>query len=91
VIQWVRDGNWTTPESVKDDCSKDDPLLLSPVAAGKTNKDIAQDKILNVAPSVVATRLQKAYKRLRISRRSEAARCYAILEKTMHRQGLEDN
>jgi two-component system response regulator DevR len=86
VIAWVRDGGGLPQESVKDSCSKDDLRLLSFVASGKTNKDIAQE--LNVAPSVVATRLQKIYKRLRISRRSEAARYYVSLEKTS--PGLKD-
>lgn len=53
--------------------------------SGKTNKAIAQD--LNGAPGVVATRLQRIYKRLKISRRSEAARYYVQLEKVPH--GLE--
>jgi len=82
VIAWVRDGSRATQESGTDGCSRDDLLLLSRVAAGKTNKDIAQE--LNVAPGVVATRLQRIYKRLKISRRSEAARYY--VQKTT--QGL---
>ena len=85
VITWVRDGGWAERERGQDRCSKDDMQLLSLVATGKTNKEIAQE--LNLAPSVVATRLQKVYKRLRISRRSEAARYYVQLETDRH--GLE--
>jgi two-component system, NarL family, response regulator DevR len=79
VITWVRDGGRSARESGKGNCSPDDLQLLSHVASGKTNKEIAQE--LNVAPNVVATRLQKIYKRLRISRRSEAARYYVHIEK----------
>lgn len=80
VIAWVRDRIRAPQENVKDGCSRDDLLLLSRVAAGKTNKDIAQE--LNVAPGVVTTRLQKIYKRLKVSRRSEAARYY--VQQTTH-------
>jgi two-component system, NarL family, response regulator DevR len=85
VITWVRDGGWAERERGEDSCSKDDLQLLSFVASGKTNKEIAQE--LHIAPSVVTTRLQRIYKRLRISRRSEAARYYVHREKTTH--GLE--
>ncbi len=79
VITWVKDGGRSARESVEDHCSPDDLRLLSYVASGKTNKEIAQE--LNVTPTAVATRLQKIYKRLRISRRSEAARYYVHVEK----------
>lgn len=82
VIAWVRDGGRSARESVEDHCSPDDLRLLSYVASGKTNKEIAQE--LNVTPTAVATRLQKIYKRLRISRRSEAARYYVHVEKGLN-------
>ncbi|MBI5673681.1 MAG: response regulator transcription factor [Nitrospirae bacterium] len=85
VITWVRDGGLAGQERIPYSCSKDDRQLLSLVALGKTNKEIAQE--LNVVPRVVATRLQRIYKRLKISRRSEAARYYVQLEKDRH--GLE--
>jgi two-component system response regulator DevR len=85
VITWVRDGGWAEQERGQNSCSKDDRQLLSFVATGKTNKEIAQE--LNIAASVVATRLQRIYKRLKISRRSEAVRYYVHLEKDRH--GLE--
>jgi two-component system, NarL family, response regulator DevR len=85
VITWVRDGALAGQERILYSCSKDDRQILSLVALGKTNKEIAQG--LNLAPRVVATRLQRIYKRLKISRRSEAARYYVQLEKVPH--GLE--
>lgn len=85
VITWVRDGALAGQERIPYSCSKDDRQILSLVALGKTNKEIAQG--LNLAPRVVATRLQRIYKRLKISRRSEAARYYVQLEKVPH--GLE--
>jgi two-component system response regulator DevR len=85
VITWVRDGGLAGQERIPYSCSKDDRQLLSLVALGKTNKEIAQE--LTLAPRVVATRLQRIYKRLKISRRSEAARYYVQLETDRH--GLE--
>lgn len=85
VITWVRDGAQAGQERIQYRCSKDDRQILSLVALGKTNKEIAQG--LNLAPRVVATRLQRIYKRLKISRRSEAARYYVQLDKVPH--GLE--
>ncbi len=78
VIEWLRDGSAPGRERWKEACSRDERHLLSLVASGKTNKEIGQE--LNVAHTVVATRLQKIYKRLKISRRSEAARYYINLE-----------
>ena len=85
VISWVLEGGQAGQERIQYRCSKDDRQLLSLVALGKTNKEIAQE--LNLAPRVVSTRLQRIYKRLKISRRSEAARYYVQLEKDPH--GLE--
>jgi two-component system, NarL family, response regulator DevR len=85
VIMWVRDGVSAGQERIPYSCSKYDRQVLSLVALGKTNKEIAQE--LDLATSVVATRLQRIYKRLKISRRSEAARYYVQLEKDPH--GLE--
>ena len=79
VIGWLRNGNAPVQDRSKSSCSSEDLKVLSLVASGKTNKEIGQ--ALNVPPTIVASRLQKIYKRLRISRRSEAARYYADLER----------
>lgn len=79
LMQWLRDGSRSAQERGMDACSREERHLLSLVASGKTNKEIGQE--LNLASTVVATRLQKIYKRLRISRRSEAARYYVNLER----------
>ncbi len=81
VIQWVRDGVLPAPRATVEDCREEELRLLSHVAEGKTNKEIAQ--ALNLNPRAVATRLQRVYKRLRISRRSEAATSF-----TKHELGL---
>jgi two-component system, NarL family, response regulator DevR len=78
VITWVRDGNGAAEEKAENRCSDEDLRLLSYVASGKTNKEIAQS--LNVKPRDVTTRLMKIYKRLRISRRTEAASYYVQRE-----------
>ncbi len=80
VIGWLQKGSPRVQDGSKPACSHEDLKVLSLVAAGKTNKEIGQE--LNVPSTVVASRLQKIYKRLRISRRSEAARYYADLERT---------
>jgi two-component system response regulator DevR len=78
VIQWVRSGIRTAPHATVGSCPDDDLRLLSHVAVGKTNKEIAQ--ALNIAPRIVATRLQRIYRRMRISRRSEAASSFTKYE-----------
>ncbi len=79
VITWVRSGGWITPSKPVQEFSADDQRILSLITAGKTNKEIAQ--VLQVAPRAVATSLQKLYKRLRISKRTEAASYFAQFEK----------
>ena len=79
VIGWLRNGSTPIPEKPQPTCSNEDLKILSLVASGKTNKEIGHE--LNVPSTVVASRLQKIYKRLRISRRSEAARYYADLDR----------
>lgn len=79
VIGWLQNGNPRVQDGPKPTCSHEDLKILSLVAAGKTNKEIAQE--LNISPTVVASRLQRIYKRLRVSRRSEAARYYADHER----------
>jgi two-component system, NarL family, response regulator DevR len=71
LLLWVRDGRQAVQRQRREECSSADLRVLSLVAAGKSNKDIAQE--LNVTTGIVTTRLRAIYKRLRISRRSEAA------------------
>jgi len=71
LLAWVREEKQTAHRERTEDCSKADLRILSLVAAGKSNKEIAQE--LNVAPNALSTHLQRIYKRLNISRRSEAA------------------
>lgn len=79
VLAWVRDRRGILPQATIEGYSSEDRNILSLVAAGRTNKEIAQE--LNMMASVVTTRLQRIYKRLKISRRSEAARYFAQAEK----------
>lgn len=79
LIQWLCAGGTRGRERRNQTCSREERHLLSLVASGKTNKEIGLE--LNVAHTVVASRLQKIYKRLNISRRSEAARYYVNLER----------
>lgn len=79
LLTWVRDGKQLMQCEHMDGCSKPDLRVLALIAAGKSNKEIAQD--LNVTPGVMTTHLRAVYKRLNISRRSEAARYYAQWEK----------
>lgn len=78
VLTWVREGG-VAPHRAMEGCSREDLDVLSLVAAGKTNKEIAQE--LNVGLSVVATRLRGIYKRAGISRRAEAVRYVVQVER----------
>jgi two-component system response regulator DevR len=72
LLAWIRDGKRTVQRERKRDCSSLDLRLLSLVAAGKSNKEIARE--LNVTPTAVADYLRAIYKRLNVSKRSEAVR-----------------
>ncbi|MGQ0557924.1 MAG: response regulator [Nitrospiraceae bacterium] len=78
LLAWVRDGKRTAPRERVDDCSSADRRILSLIAAGQSNKEIARE--LNVTPGAVTARLRAVYKRLKISRRSEAARYFVQWE-----------
>ncbi|GKS63977.1 DNA-binding response regulator [Nitrospira sp.] len=71
ILKWVRERTGPTQRTRARGCSASDLRVLSLIAAGKTNKEIARH--LNVTPGVFRARLLKIYKRLGISRRSAAA------------------
>jgi two-component system response regulator DevR len=74
VMTWVRDGAQGSRRQSIEDCSTSDVEVLSRIAAGKSNKEIAQE--LHATPAKIASRIQAIYKRLKISRRSEATSCF---------------
>jgi two-component system, NarL family, response regulator DevR len=43
VLSWVRDGGWDAPHKTLQRFSTQDQKILSLVAAGRTNKEIAQE------------------------------------------------
>ena len=71
VMDWVREIGDDPRSQSKAQWSRDDVQLLALIAQGSTNKEIAQS--LGITRAVVSMRLQKIYRRLKISRRSEAA------------------
>jgi two-component system, NarL family, response regulator DevR len=79
LLAWVRDEKQTAPRDRVEGCSSADRRILSLIAAGKSNKEIARE--LNVTPSALTARLRAVYKRLKISRRSEAVRYFVQWEK----------
>lgn len=79
IIARVRNEGTAVPHATEYRCSTDELRLLSLLASGKTNKEIACE--LNEPNNQIKARLRKIYRRLSISRRSEAARYYAQLEK----------
>ncbi|HWG97101.1 MAG TPA: response regulator transcription factor [Nitrospira sp.] len=79
LLAWVRDGRQPAQHDRMEDCTRADLQLLSLIAAGKSNKEMAQE--LNVTPSAVTARLRAVYKRLHVSRRSEAVRYFVQWEK----------
>lgn len=81
VMGWIRDGIRVASPSSLTESSTDDLRILSRVAAGKTNREIAQE--LNVEPRVLLTRLQRIYRRLRVYRRAEAASYFVKYEREL--------
>lgn len=71
ILKWVRERTRSAQRRRLSPCSASDLRVLSLIAAGKTNKQIARH--LNVTPGVFRARLLGIYKRLGISRRSAAA------------------
>lgn len=71
LLKWVRERTGPAQRMRSSRCSASDLQVLSLIAAGKTNKEIARH--LNVTPGVFRARLLKIYKRLGVSRRSAAA------------------
>jgi two-component system response regulator DevR len=71
LLKWVRERTGPAQRTRSSRCSASDMRVLSLIAAGKTNKEIARH--LNVTPGVFRARLLRIYKRLGISRRSAAA------------------
>ena len=81
LLAWVRDGRRASPRERVEVCSSADRRILSLIAAGQSNKEIARE--LNITPSAVTARLRAVYKRLKISRRSEAARYFVQWERKL--------
>ena len=79
LLAWVRDERGTAQRARREDGSSVDLRVLSLVAAEKSNKEIAQE--MNITSSAVTACLRAVYKRLNISRRSEAARYFVQWEK----------
>lgn len=79
ILMWVRHREWAPRCKGIEDHSADDWTILSRVAAGKTNKEIAKE--LMISSSNVAARLQRLYKRLQITRKSGAARYFVQQER----------
>lgn len=79
LLAWVREGKRNALRERMDDYSGADRKVLSLLAAGKTNKEIAEQ--LDVAPTIMAIRIRNIYKRLSVSRRSEAAARFVQWEK----------
>jgi two-component system response regulator DevR len=85
VIRWVRDrAKASRPQNIED-CVEADFEVLSLIAAGKSNKEIAQE--LQATPAKIASRIQAIYKRLKISRRSEATSCFVRWSEQLPRSG----
>ena len=79
LLARVRDGTQTAPRERVEACSSADRRILSLIAAGQSNKEIARK--LSVTPGAVTARLRAVYKRLKISRRSESVRYFVQWEK----------
>lgn len=69
LMAWIREIREHPHSQSKTEWSQGDIQLMSLIAQGNTNKEIAQ--ALGVTRGVVSARLQKIYRRLHMSRRSE--------------------
>ena len=85
VISWVRDQTGELRRARWRECSQVDLRMLASIAAGKSNKEIAQR--LKITPGVLGSRLRRLYKRLNISRRAEAAMHYVEWRKENRKTG----
>jgi two-component system, NarL family, response regulator DevR len=79
ALMWVRDRMWAAQRKDIEGCSAEDERRPACCAAGKTNKEMAQE--FNISLNVVNARLRRIYKRLRISRKSGAASYFVQLKK----------
>ena len=70
VLTWMRIGMGGVPRHSSGGVSVDDLGLLSFVASGKTDRQVAQE--LGVDRCVIVSRLHRLYNRLGITRRAEA-------------------
>jgi DNA-binding NarL/FixJ family response regulator len=78
LLAWVQDGTRTAPRERVDDCSIADRRILSLIAAGQSNKEIARE--LNVTPGAVTARLRAVYKGVEDLKEVEAVRYFVQWE-----------
>lgn len=78
MLDWVRGGG--VPPTGQQTLSPQEQRIVSLVAEGKTNKEIAQE--LNLSPNTVKNYLSNAFQKLQISRRAQAV---ALFHKPSHR------
>jgi two-component system response regulator DevR len=83
IISWVRDQGGGSRFRRLNECSPDDLRVLALISDGKTNKEMAQQ--LKISLGRLDTRLRALYKRLNISRRSEAAKCFLDWSSQSHK------
>lgn len=82
VITWIRGGAQSSRKPRIEDRSRADYEVLSRIAAGKSNKEIAQE--LHATPNQIASQIQAIYKRLKISKRSEATSYFVRWRERSH-------
>jgi len=87
IMAWVREQGRGVHVQRQYDCSAEEIRVLALISAGKTNQEIAHR--LKIPQGKLSTRLRALYKRLNISRRSEAAKYYTEWRKQNHQTGDE--
>lgn len=89
VLTWMRIGMGGVPRPSSGGVSVDDLRLLSYVASGKTDRQIAQE--LSVDQRVIGSRLHRLYRRLGITRRAEAVSRFLRYEREfrLKQKGVE--
>lgn len=80
MLDWVRGGGGVQPAVERQALSPQEERIVTLVAKGKTNKEIAQE--LNLSPNTVKNYLSNAFQKLQVTRRAQAV---ALFHKSPYR------
>jgi DNA-binding NarL/FixJ family response regulator len=88
ILSWMKDTITNTPACLPPTLSRIDLKLLSMLAEGATNKDIAAS--FKQHPNAITKLLSTLYKKLRVSRRTQAVH-YFVTQLSQHSESHNGN